>query len=209
MKNEKCLRLKIDRKLCRQTGQVQWVMGLFMTLFLAILCSAKLKEMQLWTTAMYVDDALAASNLASAIIDVEEYGRSHIVRINEADQAFEKYCSALKTNLNLDENWECANAAAISGVVTIEAYLIYNVEKDLVTWISVDSNGSRILGKERLGQVYAPNGTCIEATSIYSRISFGVEGFLTGETKAKRDRLVDIMGEPIPVEEENDLWVLN
>ena len=197
MKNEKCLQPRIDGRWCRQSGQVQWVFGLFMILLLAILCGARLKEMQFRTTSQYVEDALAASNLASAIIDVEEYGRSHIVRIDDTNHAFHRYRQALKENLNLDENWMCANPSFISGPVSIAKYVIYNVEGSQVTWISVNENNSRILGQDRLGQVYAPNGKRIEDTSIYSEICFTVNGVFENKIYATKDNLVDIVGEPM------------
>ena len=58
----------------REQGQVSWVLGLFLILFLAILLCMQLQVALYRESAMYMEDALALSNLASAVIDIEEYG---------------------------------------------------------------------------------------------------------------------------------------
>ena len=65
-------------------GKVDIVVGmmLFLILLIAILFSFKVS--QYMVTAAGVEDALAASNLASAVIDLEEYG-------NVAKQVFEDF----------------------------------------------------------------------------------------------------------------------
>ena len=51
------------------------------------------------------EDALALSNLASAVVDIEEYGSTHHLIITDAENAFNLYKSALKTNMGLDDSW--------------------------------------------------------------------------------------------------------
>ncbi len=46
-----------------------------------------------------MEDALALSNLASAVIDIEEYGITQKVLITDPEQAYERYCHALRENL--------------------------------------------------------------------------------------------------------------
>ena len=58
----------------RERGQASWVLGLFLILFLAILLCMQLQVALYRESAMYMEDALALSNLASAVIDIEEYG---------------------------------------------------------------------------------------------------------------------------------------
>lgn len=195
---------KTKRRLCRQTGQIQWMPGIFLTLFLIVLCSAKLKELQFGTTALYMEDALAASNLASALIDVKEYGQSHTVKIADPERSYQVYLKALGENLNLDENGLCANQELIAGAVTVDLYMIYNVEGEEVTFLQVDKQGCHDLGKGRLGEVYAPDGSLIEHTSIYSQLSFEVKGFGESTYTARKGKLVDIVGESPPENETED-----
>ena len=49
-----------------ESGQVSWVLGLFLILFLAILLYMQLQLAMYKASARYLEDALALSNLASA-----------------------------------------------------------------------------------------------------------------------------------------------
>ncbi len=185
--------LKIKMSKCN--GSIEWVVGLFFLLFLVILLYVEIQISTFHATSLYLEDALAASNLASAIIDVQEYGISNTIRIENPMEAFERYCYAVKDNLQLDENWECSNRALISGAVTIEKYIIYNVESSVIRILHVSKDG-RIQTEQGVpGSVSAPDGTPIENTSIYSEISFWVEGLMGSKVEAHKGKLVDIVAE--------------
>ncbi len=64
-----------------EEGQLEWITGLFFLLILGILLCGTLQLDVFRASAVYLEDALAASNLASAVIDVEEYGISHTILI--------------------------------------------------------------------------------------------------------------------------------
>ena len=184
-----------ERLYGRQSGQVEWVIGLFMVLFLGIVLCTQLQLRSYHATSLYLEDALAASNLASAVIDLEEYGISHVIQIDSAVAAYERYCDAIMGNLQLDENWEADNKQLISGRVQVENYTIYNVYENVVEVYSVDSDGEVTSWQGLLGAVKAPNNLEIEATSVYSEISFPVEGMLGVSTRAHKGKLVDIVAE--------------
>lgn len=149
---------------------------------------------QYMVTAAGVEDALAASNLASAVIDLEEYGRSHTIRIPEPEPAFWRYREALCVNLKLDEHLNTTNRDFISSQVEIKQYIIYNVQEDVVEIFVLDGNG-RLQKTEsgRKGEVFTPDGVCVEETTIYSRIGFGVEGLLGQEIYAEKEKSIDIV----------------
>lgn len=86
-----------------ESGQVSWVLGLFLILFLAILLYMQLQLAMYKASARYLEDALALSNLASAVIDIREYGSTHKVHITDQEQAYAGYCSAVRENLGLNE----------------------------------------------------------------------------------------------------------
>lgn len=71
-----------------ESGQVSWVLGLFLILFLAILLYMQLQLAMYKASARYLEDALALSNLASAVIDIREYGSTHKVHITDQEQAY-------------------------------------------------------------------------------------------------------------------------
>ena len=176
-----------------ESGQIEWVVGMFFLLFLAILLYAMLQVEIYRTTSQYLEDALAASNLASAVIDVEEYGISHNIVIDNPLLAFERYQAALKGNLNLDENWQCANRSMITGAVTVEEYIVYNCVQEQVFVCRVGKKGILSQWQGPVGSIKAPNGIVIESTGIYSEISFPVRGFLRNQTEARKGKLVDIV----------------
>ena len=97
----------------RERGQASWVLGLFLILFLAILLCMQLQVALYRESAMYMEDALALSNLASAVIDIEEYGITQKVLITDPEQAYERYCHALRENLGLDNHFMAQNRRMI------------------------------------------------------------------------------------------------
>ncbi|MCM1101955.1 MAG: hypothetical protein NC079_09595 [Clostridium sp.] len=190
LKREGCPRPSISRKDC---GQAEWVAGMFFLLMLGIILCVRL-QLDAWqSSAGYLEDALAVSNLASALIDVEEYGRSHAVLIADASAAYAVYLDAVRDNLQLNDRWECGNRTLISGPVEIADYVIYNVRDDRVETIRVGRDGNvteRYSGLK--GAVCAPNGVMVECTGVYSEIQFNVKGFLGIEVRAHKGKLVDV-----------------
>lgn len=198
MRKKGCLLQKISRKLgeillksC--SGQTEAAAGMFLLLFLAVLLYGRLQTETYRAAAQYLEDALAASNLASAVIDVEEYGISHNIIIEDPQLSFEKYKEALKGNLNLDDSWQCPNKRMISGQVTIADYIIYNCEQEQISAYRIGETGILEQWQGRAGEITAPNGVPVESTGIYSEITFPVEGVWGISTEARKGKLVDIV----------------
>ena len=191
LKRKECLLPKT--KLKTEEGKIQWVAGMFFLLLLTVLLCAELQRSVWHAASLYLEDALAASNLASAVIDVEEYGISHTVRITNVWEAYERYKEAVKGNLQLNDNWECSNSALISGPVAIEEYIVYNVDASGVQSYRITAEEGITVTEAVAGSVRAPNGTLITATSVYSEISFPVRGFRGMVFRAHKGKLVDIV----------------
>ena len=181
-------------KFHKNGGQIGFVSGLFLVLFLAVILCANLQVESFQASALYLEDALAASNLASAVIDLEEYGISHVVTIADPLAAYRLYCDAVKGNLGLNDQWEGSNQALISGQVTVEAYIVYNVRENDVAVHAVDHTGRLYSWQGLKGAVTAPNGQVVEYTGVYSEISFPVKGSFGMEVRARKGKLVDIVG---------------
>lgn len=177
----------------KENGQASWVLGLFLTLFLAILLCMQLQVALYRESAMYMEDALALSNLASAVIDIEEYGITQKVLITDPEQAYERYCHALRENLGLDSNFTAQNRKLISGQVQIQNYTIYNVAAGVVEVWQRDREGRVSVWSGNVGNVQAPNGQMIEETGVYSEITYPVEGFLGTQVMAHKGKLVDVV----------------
>lgn len=201
LRNEESPRPKIKLYLdvamtarAKARGQVEWVAGMFFSLTLAILLCVQLQIMAYRATGLYLEDALAASNLASAVIDLEEYGISHTIQIKEPMKAYGLFCYAVKENLNLNEAWENPNKSIISGPVQITEYIVYSVADREVTISRIYPNGQMWQERNVLGNVRAPNGMLVESTSIYSELSFPVQGLFGTEVEAHKGKLVDVVG---------------
>lgn len=184
----------IRKKSLAEEGMIGWSLGVFMMLYLCILSVAIMSIEQFRIAGLYMEDALAASNLASAVVDLEEYGISHVLYLSEKERAYDKYVAALKGNLSLNEEWVSENRRLVSGKVTCVKYIIYNVRDNSVEILSRDSEGRWDSEYGRLGEVKAPNGVTVEHTGIYSEISFPVKSFFRVEVLAHKGKLVDIVG---------------
>lgn len=186
-KKSVCRQLKI-----KKSGQIGIAVGLFAVFIVVLVMFVGLKISQFMITGAYVEDALAASNLASALIDVEEYGKSQNIRIADPQAAYEIYKEALSINLQLDETGRSFQRELLEGPVSVKSYIIYNVQGDLVEMRAFTDTG--ILQEavyEQVGKVYTPDGVMVETTTIYSRVSFTVKG-LSQQIQAEKEKSVDI-----------------
>ena len=188
------MRLKSNQSLLRSTesGQVGWTIGLWYLLFFSILLMTGLQIELYRASSGYLEDALASSNLAAAVIDVEEYGKTHNVLIGNAYQARERFEKALKINLGLNDDGECENKAMISGPVRVENFIVYNVDEEKIVSCRFDGAGNLQVGTYAPGSVTAPNGVKVEANGIYSEISYEIKGFLGLTVQAHKGKLVDV-----------------
>lgn len=148
---------------------------------------------QYMVTSSEVEDALAASNLASAVIDLEEYGKSHTIYIPEPEAAFVRYREALVVNLGLDEYLNTTNRDLISSQVEIKQYIVYNLRGDMVETYMLDGMG-RLMSSHtaRRGTVFTPDNVQVETTTIYSKVGFCVEGLMGQEIYAEKEKSIDI-----------------
>lgn len=183
----------MEKKLIEKNGgEVHFVAGGTFLILLCIIVTAQLEIYTMAEMSHIMEDALAMSNLASALPDVEEYGISHRILIKDFEKAYDVFCRALKGNLGLNDSWEKDERLFITGRVKVECYMVYNVFDDVVYVCGKDENGNLINYSAGLGSVAAPNGKVIETTSVYSEISFPVSFFPGVEQTAHKGKLVDI-----------------
>lgn len=177
----------------KREGQITVVVSMYFLIFLIVIIGVMLQLHIYRSVGSFTEDALAASSLASAVIDIQEYGTTKNIIIAEPDQAYSCFQRVLKTNMELDEQWNSANTQAISGPVEVINYIVYNVREDDVEiyYFGQSTYSQTVTGG--LGTVTAPNGKTIESTSIYSSITFPVNGIFGIQTIAKKEVLVDIV----------------
>lgn len=78
----------MNLRLNASKGKIEMVAGMYLSVFLVLVFSMQIQLYILTVTGSMMEDALAASNLASAVIDVREYGISHTVQIASPDTAY-------------------------------------------------------------------------------------------------------------------------
>jgi len=185
------------KAICKKSpAEIEIISGMFFLLMLAVFVSVLLQLDILRISAAFAEDALVASNLASAVIDIEEYGKTHVVQIAMPEEAYQTYREALRYNLQLNEQWESGNRNLLAGPVEIEEYTVYNVEREDVRIYSFGPEGSsEQVVYDGLGVIKAPDGTVVEATSVYSRICYPVKGILGLEMIAVKQKTVDIVSD--------------
>ena len=194
----------LKRQWKRKDGKIELFTGMFLVVFLLLLLFVQIQLMLFYTSGIFMEDALAASNLASAVIDVEEYGKTHVIKIASPERSYELYQEALKLNLSLNEAWEHADKDLISGTVQILQYVVYNVMNQDVTVYSFEKDGMHTwIEYGGLGRLHTPDGTLVESTSIYSRIGFPVKGILGVSVYAQKEKSVDIVSNELPHAEED------
>ena len=190
-----CLRRKISLT-GKQPGQIGICVGMFLCMIVLVAVLFQIKLLQYHAVSAFVEDSLAASNLASAVIDVEEYGMTHNILVESPESAFSRYRKALIFNLELDENLYCTNGEVICGKVDILSYQVFNVVGDTVWRYRFDESG-RLLNTVALDveATFLPDGNKLETTSVYSKVGFYVMG-LGGDTiYGTKEKSVDIKRE--------------
>ena len=177
----------------KHAGKIELFTGLLAVFLVVLVMLVCLKLSHFMIAGAYMEDALAASNLASALIDIDEYGKSHTLRIKDPQAAYEIYKEALSINLGLDEEGQSSQKALLEGPVKILSYMIYNVENDRVNVFSLsEGENMQQLPSGELGQIYTPDGILVETTTIYSRISFRVKGLGKQYIYAEKEKSVDV-----------------
>lgn len=174
-------------------GQISTSIVMFFFLGVLICVWFQIRVGEYQVIGATVEDALAMSNLASAVIDVGVYGKTHEIKIVE-EEAFPRFEEALRGNLNLDEDREYRGKLELVGKVEIAAYQIYQVSGSNVECLGFDEEGrlvSRTLGA--LGSIYTPDGILVESATIYSKVNFEVKGWGDGIICGTKEKSVDIV----------------
>ena len=117
----------------------------YVLLFLVATVAFALQIREYISLKTHTEDTLAASNLASAVIDIQEYGINHNLVIKDPEQAYSIYQEALKINMGLNDQWEDPTGL-ISSPVLVEQYIVYNVRGSEV---EVTSFGEWLKGVQR------------------------------------------------------------
>lgn len=167
--------------------------AMFFFLLALMVAVFQFKSFTYMVSGAYVEDALAAAGLASALIDVEEYGRTHNILISDTQRAFGIYRDALYYNLALDEAGYSSRTELLAGRVQLKEYIVYNVQDQEIEITGYDGWGNCLRrDKGALGTIRTPDGVLVEHTTIYGRVGFQVMGFQGDIIEAEKEKSVDI-----------------
>ncbi len=183
--------IKKTRFINNNSGSSQWVLGLFALTFIMAAMVFVIQLCAFRANSDAIEDALAASGLAAALVDVERYGIDHTLLISDPDNSYQKYVEALNVNLAA-EGSSFRQKRAIEGPVKIEQFRIYNVEGNKVSEIYMDDSGRWKKKEGKLGIMEAPNGQVIQNTGIYGEIAFDLRGIMGLVFSTKKSKLVDV-----------------
>lgn len=191
-RKRECPRLRI-KSLRKNNGQIGICVGMFWCMMVLIAVLFQIKLLQYQAAGTFVEDSLAASNLASAVIDVKEYGRTHNIVVESPESAFYRYKEALIYNLELDANLCSTNSEVLYGKVDILSYQVFNVLGDTVWRYRFEESGRLIdVVEMELTGAYLPDGNRLETTSVYSKIGFCVTGLNGEEIYGTKEKSVDV-----------------
>ena len=180
----------------KDEGILKHIMGVIPIFIIAVVAFVMVRMEIYQASSTYIEDALAASCLASAVVDLQEYGRSNRLLTEDPREACETFGRMLKGNLSLDEEWICLNSSLISGKVDIAEYSIYEVVGNDVIWYCFPEGKKENMyiqeTTDGVGTVKAADGTQITSLSVYAKICFKVK-FFGKDLDVFKQKCVDVI----------------
>ncbi|MGN0334817.1 MAG: hypothetical protein ACI4DV_04030 [Lachnospiraceae bacterium] len=195
--------MKVKKEL---KGSLEYSLGMCMLILLTLTALFFLRLEVLQSAGILVEDSLAAANLASAVIDLEVYEGEEFAVITDCRKAYKSYYRALRKNMNLNEEMYPVEEIRFQGPVVPECYRIYNVYGSDIVMLEILSDGrvSERRFSDAVGRLTTPDGKIITNTTIYSCISFSVEGLKNQIQRVTKECSVDIAAEPEEKEDEKE-----
>lgn len=179
----------------KDRGYMEYSLSIMLVLITVILILFGYRISVIRHTKNVVEDALAASNLAAAVVDLTKFSETNELVISDCTGAYDKFQKALKENLHLTEDFKADNSMLISGIVTIHSFTIYNIVGNDITETSVDAYGNQStrLYSGSKGHMHTPDGKTITSPTIYSKIGFAIKGYWGQEYYVNKENSVDIV----------------
>lgn len=178
----------------KDEGSIEHTIALMVILIVSFLVLHQYRLTTINLVSELVEDSITASNLASAVIDIEEFGTTNEIKVKDAGEAYETYCNALKSNLMLDDYFMPVNNDYIKSNVTVHDYILYNVNGNDIEEYRFSNGVPQALTTHNsmVGVMLTPDGKLIENTTIYSKVGFTIRGLQEDEYYVYKDESVDI-----------------
>lgn len=180
----------------KKDGTGDFVFPMYMILFCVMLFSYCYYDQLLYYTKINVEDSIAASTLASACINLYDYGDFDNMSYEIINSCYDLFEKSFKENMKLDNNFmpkqDSFNATLIAQPIEVLEFSYYCIRNDIV--YKTTKNGGINIEKGYVGQVTTPNGNVISQTTIYVKILIYIENPYTKELiPVEKDFSVDIV----------------
>ncbi|MFQ9249263.1 MAG: hypothetical protein ACLR3R_18600 [Clostridium paraputrificum] len=184
-------------KIKKKEGSIQAFIGFSLISLIIAIGILNIKVPEIKAIQRKVEDGLVASNLASATVDLKEYGTTNKIVNKDFNKAFEVFQKTLKGNLKLDNNFTPKNDSIIQSKIVVEDFRIYNVDGSNVSMFKRDKSGNVTSQTyaNKLGQIKTPDGVKVVSTTVYSKISFFVKGYSNENIQVYKENTVDVVDE--------------
>lgn len=164
----------------KKRGEFTNYMIMFLFVFVFMLFSTCLLRRNIaLSTVKETEECLKAATLAGATADLQEYGRSHNIVINDYDKSYTDFKESLINSMDLDNNFTPYKTDIIKSAINIDEYTIYNMRGDMVECVSyMNGAASPSISSGSLGSIYTPSDILVTKSMVYANISFQVHGFI-------------------------------
>jgi hypothetical protein len=181
------------------SGTIYIVSILALIGLISLLTSYIIRMKMIEITNENAQDAVALSNLASALLDQTEYEKTRRILVKDFERSYLVYVDSLQENMNLSYEMFPRNSYITSKVEIFE-YSIYNVEgKDITQIQRTLRNGiavtETLIYRNQVGFLKTPDGITITNTTIYSKIGFSIKGIMNQTHQVYKDGCVDLVEE--------------
>lgn len=140
-----------------------------------------------------IEDALAAAELAAAVVDLQELGRTGKVCFQETETVHANFMYHLKNNLQMDTEGRSKMDILSVGPITIEDFRVYEVLENEVIEHRFGKSGKELqTNRWEKGLAVTPDGVVVMETSIYGKCRFYVRGMNDTTIMGEKEKTVDI-----------------
>lgn len=177
----------------KEKGKIEFFISSIALSITSLLVLMGLRIEVIKTTKSFIDDGLVASTLASATIDLKEFGTTNNIINSDFSKSYNDFTKTLKTNLNLDNSFIPKDDTLINSKVDVVDFIIYNVVGNDIYVLKKDEVGySEQFYPNQKGIMKTPNDVLITSTTFYSKIGFSLRGYLEDTHYVYKDYCVDV-----------------
>lgn len=183
----------------RDDGVIHKLYALIIVMWIGICWSVLLAITKAGYVDQYLEDCLTQANLASLLVDPYYYGSTGELVFYDTEATRQLFEEILQAGLG-DEGTR--QKLGIGKEVSLLDFRLYEVTTAGITEFIYDAYGKSSTKRFPLGKVVcAPDGTRIQSSSIYAKISVPVVIGFGIENTAIKEHCVDMVSEEIEYEE--------